>query len=171
MSRRVSWATAVAVTGALLATAFWIGGAAGAQTIDQTVNRISDSNGRTYMTATVWSRNVTMELPVNGANQQWTLRPTSSAGTYYLINAATSGCVTHDTISPALNPPIVQQPCRGGTIEQWRVVTNTNRTVTFANVQSRRCIEIATSTTRPNRLWAAGCRTGAVNQRFLLRAG
>lgn len=137
------------------------------------VVRIADVDVRSFATATLDTRVVTMRPRLDSDLQKWTVdRDSSTVGTR-VINNGTRGCMTVPTTTPIIEGTLViQVDCVGHTHELWRFRPDTTtRTVHIVHVRSQLCatIEAASPALYP-RLRLYQCADTA-RQQFVLLTG
>ncbi|HET8642254.1 MAG TPA: ricin-type beta-trefoil lectin domain protein [Pseudonocardiaceae bacterium] len=137
------------------------------------VVRIADAELRSFATAALDTRLVTMRPRVDSDLQKWTIdRDSATVGTR-VVNNGTRGCMTVPTTTPIVEGTLViQVDCVGHTHELWRFRPDTTtNTVHIVHVRSQLCatIELASPSLYP-RLRLYTCANTA-RQQFVLLTG
>lgn len=137
------------------------------------VVRIADAEVRSFATAALDTRVVTMRPRLDSDLQKWTLERDSASTDTRVINNDTRGCMTVPTTTPIIEGTLViQLDCVGHTHELWRFAPDTtNHTVHIVHVRSQLCatIEVASPALYP-RLRLYQC-TNTPRQQFVLQTG
>lgn len=134
--------------------------------------RIADPTARLFVTASTTDTLVRMQ-PRQVDLQTWALDRISPTPSTTVVNSTTRGCLTVALTVPIVDGvPVVQRPCQGQPIEQWRVVPdNATRTVRFGHVVTGMCMTVdPASTVRFPLLRLFRC-TDSPAQRFTLLNG
>jgi hypothetical protein len=131
--------------------------------------RISDLDGRTFVTASTTTKLVTMQPPITSVGLQSWIFNNTTVGTQ-VRNVSTGGCLTPDPGTSTIPPAILQVECQDTAAQYWKIDSVTSFSVMFRSTAYQdRCMAVdTTSPSLPTRLHLVPCQNDNRNQHFRL---